>query len=92
MPRPSKPIIEFTADDARQMVEHAKSIQDGFARVETEKCLQTIQEAAAKGLTSCFINVSDELLSLVSDRLKSVDFQVYHCSDLRNGKTTTVKW
>lgn len=63
---------QFTASDARQLVEKSRSLDGDYMRMETDLILENIKLAAKQGSSTITSNVTDDV---VIDRLSTLGFK-----------------
>ena len=79
----------LTAQQARNNMLEAQSINGAYRKTETEEILAKILKSAQAGHASLTVNSTD---SIIASRLKTLGYGVKITSDQRDGDYMTITW
>lgn len=81
--------LQFSAQEARKLVENANSLDGDYMRAETIEILGYIRAAASKGQSSISTCSTDKIIEA---RLKNMGYTTKVTSDQRDGDYMTISW
>jgi hypothetical protein len=86
-------MTEFTAAQARALVEFAEACKTEEFRKQLNEILGKIKAEAAKGKRNCYLTSLDShSRSIIVAKLESLGYIVANYHDQRDGDWTTISW
>lgn len=89
MKRGMESLQQFTAVEARKLVDDAQSTNGVYMREETNMILNEIKAAAEKGKSTITVYFTD---TIVINRLTNLGYIVKVINDQRDGDFTVITW
>lgn len=82
----------LTVEEARHITADARALQGEYKKAQTKRFLESVKQAALKGLTSLTIYDADCTDQVIIDRIKGLGYIVSVFSGQRDGDSITISW